>query len=439
MTVKRVSAVFATLAIVLLGAAVGPAAAGPTTLVVDDDNQQCPNADFNSISAAIAAASAGYRIKVCPGIYNETVVVDKPGLSLEGSTNGSATKQCLLGADAANPSQDSVVNGAVRLEASGVSLDSFTVQGAPVTPVVLAPAGINTSASFSGYVIRHNVVQNNPAGINLKSNGVDPTLVDHNCIRRNNVGEDADNTAPLGIFAEQGLLTNARIESNTFTGHDFASMFLGYGLTAFPLITAPDTNLTVRGNLSVDDGDGGILLSNVSGVEISHNEIVRTGNAIAAFSPASNVAIYNNDVTDSRFTGIVINGNAFGCCFFPTGPTNITVAHNHVSGAGTLFPQDGIVLNRTSNDTILDNLVEGSSRDGIGVRNSNDNVISGNHADGNARDGIRNRGTSSGNTFQGNHMSGNAEHDAHDENRAANTWNGNHCATDFPAGTICGE
>ena len=437
MTIRRVSAVLAAIAIGLLAAAVGPAAAGPRTLVVDDDKQQCPEAQYTSITAAITAAAQGDKIKVCPGLYNETVVVDKAGLSLQGSTNGSTTKPCMRGDDAANPTQDSVVNGAVRLEANGVSLDSFTVQGAPVVPLVLGPAGINTSPSFSGYMISRNVVQNNPAGINLKSNGVDPTLVDHNCIRRNNVGEDADNTVPLGIFAEQGLLSNARIEANTLTGHDFASMFLGYGLTAFPVITAPDTKLTILDNLSVDDGDGGILLSNVSGVEVSHNKVVRTGNAIAAFSPASNVAIDYNDVEDSRFTGILISGNAFGCCFFPTGPTNITVAHNHVSRAGTLFPQDGIALNRTSSDTILDNLVEGSSRDGIGVRNSTTTVVSGNHADENARDGIRNRGTSSGNTFQENHMSGNAEHDAHDENRAANTWTGNHCETDFPAGTIC--
>jgi parallel beta-helix repeat protein len=439
MTIKRVSVVLATLAIALLAAAVGPAAAGSRTLVVDDDKQQCPQAHYTSINAAIAAAAQGDKIEVCPGLYNETVVVDKAGLSLQGSTNGSATGPCLRGDDAASPTRDSVVNGAVRLEANGVSLDSFTVQGAPVTPVVLAPAGINTSASFSGYVIRRDVVQNNPAGINLKSNGVDPTLVDHNCIRRNNVGEDADNTAPLGIFAEQGLLSNARIEANTFTGHDSASMFLGYGLTAFPIITAPDTSLTISDNLSVDDGFGGILVSNVSGVEISHNKIIRTGNAIEATSPASNVVINYNDIEDSRFTGIRVDGDPFGCCFFPTGPTNITVAHNHVSGAGTLFPQDGIALNRTSSDTVLDNLVEGSSRNGIGVRNSNDNLVSGNHADGNGRDGIRNRGTSSGNTFEGNHMSGNAEHDAHDENRSANTWTGNHCDTDFPAGTICGQ
>src|SRR5207244_9845650 len=118
-----------------------------------------------------------------PGLYNENVVVDKAGLSLQGSTNGSTTEPCLRGDDAANPSQDSVVDGAVTLAANGVSLDSFTVQGAPVT-VDLAPAGITTSASFSGYVIRHNVVQNNPNGITLDSRGVTPTLVHHNCIPR---------------------------------------------------------------------------------------------------------------------------------------------------------------------------------------------------------------------------------------------------------------
>jgi hypothetical protein len=31
----------------------------------------------------------------------------------------------------------------------------------------------------------------------------------------------------------------------------------------------------------------------------------------------------------------------------------------------------------------------------------------------------------------------NAEHDAHDDNRGANTWTGNHCRTDSPPGTIC--
>ena len=135
------------------------------------------------------------------------------------------------------------------------------------------------------------------------------------------------------------------------------------------------------------------------------------GSSVVAGPPASNVAIKYNDIEDSRFTGIRVDGDVFGCCF-PTGPTNITVAHNHVARAGTLFPQDGIILNRTNSDTVLDNLVEASSRDGVAVRNSNSNVVSGNHSESNGRDGIRSRGTSSGNMFEGNHMTANAEHDA---------------------------
>src|SRR5207244_2566946 len=96
-TIRRVSIVLVPSAIALLAAAVGPAAAGPRTLVVDDDRQQCPNAAYTSISAAIAAASPGDNIRVCAGLYNETVVVDKAGLSLRGSTNGSTTEPCLRG------------------------------------------------------------------------------------------------------------------------------------------------------------------------------------------------------------------------------------------------------------------------------------------------------------------------------------------------------
>lgn len=45
--------------------------------LVDDDRVQCPEAPFTSISAAVAAASPGDRIRVCPGLYVENVNVDK--------------------------------------------------------------------------------------------------------------------------------------------------------------------------------------------------------------------------------------------------------------------------------------------------------------------------------------------------------------------------
>ena len=76
MTIKRGSAVLAALAIALPAAAVGPAAADSRTLVVDDDMQQCPNAGYTSINAAITSAAPGDKIRVCPGLYHENVVVD---------------------------------------------------------------------------------------------------------------------------------------------------------------------------------------------------------------------------------------------------------------------------------------------------------------------------------------------------------------------------
>ena len=60
-----------------------------------------------------------------------------------------------------------------------------------------------------------------------------------------------------------------------------------------------------------------------------------------------------------------------------------------------------------------------------------------NSADKNGANGIYAAGAV-GNTFANNHMSLNVQFDASDDNRPANTWTGNQCTTDSPAGTICG-
>src|ERR671937_3159178 len=112
-----------------------------TTLIVDDDHLQCPNATFTSINQAVAAAFPGYTIKVCPGIYTENVIVpvDKPQLTFLGQTQASDGR-------CANPvtpdrKHDSVVqypnapgtgaNGGsagFSVQASGVVIDRFIVE-----------------------------------------------------------------------------------------------------------------------------------------------------------------------------------------------------------------------------------------------------------------------------------------------------------------------
>lgn len=46
-----------------------------TTLVVDDDNVQCPNAPFHTIAAALAVRNPGDDILVCLGTYAEQIVL----------------------------------------------------------------------------------------------------------------------------------------------------------------------------------------------------------------------------------------------------------------------------------------------------------------------------------------------------------------------------
>jgi len=64
-----------------------PASAAASVRVVDDDRAQCASADYSTISAAVTAATAGDTIKVCAGIYPESVQVDK-SLTFNGAKAG---------------------------------------------------------------------------------------------------------------------------------------------------------------------------------------------------------------------------------------------------------------------------------------------------------------------------------------------------------------
>src|SRR5688572_13145850 len=80
------------------------------TWEVDDDLQQCPDADYTSINAAVLAPTTlpGDTILVCPGRYNEAVQVIKPDLTFR------AERQAILArphvADPADPTRFAIVD-----------------------------------------------------------------------------------------------------------------------------------------------------------------------------------------------------------------------------------------------------------------------------------------------------------------------------------------
>src|SRR2546430_446165 len=77
----------------------------------------------------------------------------------------------------------SVGNDDWSLAADNIVLDGFTIEGN--TGGTLG-AGIVTSASFSGYQIRNNIIQDNTIGLYLNSSGDFQTVVEQNLIRDNN-------------------------------------------------------------------------------------------------------------------------------------------------------------------------------------------------------------------------------------------------------------
>jgi nitrous oxidase accessory protein NosD len=364
-----------------------------TTLVVDDDLVQCPNATYTSISAAVADAFPGDTIKVCPGTYNESVLVAKQ-LTLRGASHGGGEARCKEPVTP-DPTTDSIVHyppgapgiGFTVLE-NGVVIDGFIVE--PDTTVTANGVGIYTSPLFSGYLVRDNIAQNNSIGLYLNSSGAVQTVAKKNCLRDNNKPGAATGQ---GIYSDQGL-QNALIE------HNFSTLNLTSAITLEGLV-ATVSDITIRKNRSVVD-DSAVALFNSSMVTVVHNKATDSTGAEIFIGPNnSDLHIVGNHLLNGAFRGIRFN--ALG------GSPSVNVE-------------------------VRDNQIQGMNSSGIGVAPNSllTSTLSKNHSHDNGEDGIRiDAGTNSGNLITGNKLKRNAEHDCHDGTMGtgtggtANTWTNN--------------
>lgn len=215
------------------------------------------------------------------------------------------------------------------------------------------------------------------------------------------------------------------------------------------------THMIARGPSAHD----GIRLDNAHANVITHNEIFGNGVpprgcGVDLLVGSSTNLVMHNDIYAQDRAGIrllgagagniashnvsTLNGNGV----FLQNTNGSLIEHNFLEDNFAQGDQRGVGIRMLATTAATSNVVRfnhatGNQSDGIALENADSNTIELNHSNDNGRDGIRADALANGNLFDRNHMRANAEHDAHDDNRPANTWVQNHCRTDFPPGTIC--
>lgn len=266
-------------------------------------------ADFPTISAAVAAANQFDTIRVAPGIYNETVIVDKT-IQLHGAQSGVDART-----RAGSPGSESIiigsgVSGAVQFVNDNVVVDGFTIANNSAGP------GIGTTNGFSGYWVFNNIVQNNVFGLYINSNGLTESQVKQNVFHNNN---QPGASSGSGIYSDAGV-QNLFIESNLFTGSHASASIIMIGSLALPA-----ANIIMSRNKMIMDNS--IVLFNTTNVKIADNTILGAlGSSIFIGGGTTRTEIESNILHNSNSNGISVND------FVGAVNTNIRAKLNSIQG-----------------------------------------------------------------------------------------------------------
>jgi parallel beta-helix repeat protein len=263
------------------------------TLVVDNDFADCPQADFNSIQAAVTAAQPGDKILVCPGTYQESVLVNKSDLRIEAQA---APGEVVLQGEFFSPRPGFALRGV-----SGVRLEGFTVEGFRTNISIFAG---------SGNTIRKNILRSAVLGINLGATS--GNIVEHNRAHDNRVSG-----IEVGSSATGNTVRNNETFGNGFEGIVVISGGSGnaifenevYNNTAEPdgagiaIVNTPA--VTVENNRVFNNHRSGITIRASTAVTVRHNKVQRNGrNGIRLFDNANNNVVEKNELEENVGNGV---------------------------------------------------------------------------------------------------------------------------------------
>jgi parallel beta-helix repeat protein len=372
-------------------AAAGPASAA--TFTVDDDRADCPDAEFQQIQPAEAAAAPGDTIRVCRGVYEGKVQVTKP-LTLLGAHRGNG----------AAPSRDDVSKESVVINdgdggfdvfASDVTIDGFTVQGDP-TATDYPNAGIYLRTG-AGREITDNVLRENGLGTYLEGAQSETEIERNAYLANRRVPSTGQPTG--GIFAAGGQLNEVEIEDNEFRGNAQFSVNVGDGSSG---------GLSIAHNTGEDEGTF-VVIGRTAGAVIEHNRVEDLrGSGVFSFGANTDLRIAYNELTGREGPD---NGSGVRSTInFGAGPSSgLVVEHNRFGD----FSFAGVSLNADTGATVRFNDLENNLQNGVLLQNADNSLVARNRARDNGR-GLRAEAQSTGNTIEDNDLRGNLTLDCSD-------------------------
>jgi parallel beta-helix repeat protein len=363
----------------------------PRTWYVDDDLQDCPDANFTKIQDAVNAASPGDTIIVCPGTYTENIDVNKDHLTIRSEEGAETTIVQAVNSD----------DHVFEIAGDYVNITGFTVIGATGHYI----AGIYLYYADYCNIINNNILDNN-LGIYL-------------CYSRND-------SVTNNVFKNDGILifgynTPSHYNTHTMEGNTINGKPLYYykntnGIRvpedAGEVILASCSDMTIE-NINVSYSTVGIELAYTTDSKILHNVIsnnmvgitldwssnnILTSNTVtlnnggvSLFYSADNVISDNYVFQNMRKTGAAIGISISGSSSERNRITNNSVTSNEDCGIVITQCNRNMIDNNTitSNgdfgirmdygnwNNVQDNVIRFNPR-GISIIQSNNNTIQGN-------------------------------------------------------------
>jgi parallel beta-helix repeat protein len=332
---------------------------------------------FNTISAAVTAASADNTLEVGAGTYTEQVTIDK-NLTLQGDTGAIVQSPSPLTADALGVRAVMEINNA-----STVNISGLTIQG-PVATGQVIDAGILVVGGATANVTTSTIsdIRSNPiTGVGNTGNGIQVGGTASLAVGQ--VGHATITNSTITNYQKRGISAGSTgstvtIMDDTITGVGPTSAIGQNGIVIFPGATATITGNTVKDNQFTGPNNGPDPFTNTQSaaiLDIGGGPDTITGNTVSTndigiFATNTGVTISGNTLHDT-FEGLLLGAGTANV-------SNNTITGNNIGVAILAFPTDAfgnpVTTNAVGNlvsNNITQNGNGGLSFPGAGILVSN--------------------------------------------------------------------